>query len=133
MENCNSRQYESGGCESGQRNNVFFRAAAKEVKSIAFLKRELGRFSICNDASHVSSVRVDKNGRYCAYVELKLDGRWDDGVVKFRFRECGDLPPVDLFAENPRPPQLPLKYWSPKWKSDSGEQVKISAKTGEPI
>lgn len=133
LENCKSRQCESGCCKSGQGNNLFFRAAAKEVKSIGYLKRELGRFRICDEASDVGNVQIDKKGRYYANVKLKLDGTWDDGTVQFRFRECGNQPPVDLFAKNPRRPKLPLEYWSPRWESDSGEKVKIGARTGEPL
>ena len=132
-ENCNSRQCDSGQCKSGQRNNIFFRAAKKEVKSIPYLKRELGRFRICSEDSKVNYMLIDKKGRYYGGVELKLDGTWDDGTVVYRFRECGDQSPVDLFAENPRRPKLPLRYWPPRWESDSGEKVKLDAKTGEPL
>jgi len=121
------------GSESGHTKSVFYKAAAREVKSISYLKRELGRFSVCEKTSRMSNVRVSKKLRYYTTVYLKLDGTWDDGTVAFRFWESDRLPPVDLFAENPRRPRCPLVYKSPKWKSESGEKVKISAKTGEPL
>ena len=119
--------------QSNPHDNVFYEAASREVKSISFLKRELGSFDICDKTSRTSGTRVGKKLRYYTTVYLELDGRWDDGTVAFRFQEKDKLPPIDLFAENPRRPDYPLFFKSPKWKSASGEKVKISAKTGEPL
>ena len=126
------RKYQDGS-QADHTRSVFYKAAAREVKSIPYLKRELGRFSISHKTSRMSNVAVSKKLRYYATVNLKLDGTWDDGTVAFRFWESESLPPVDLFAENPRLPRCPLVYKSPRWKSESGEKVKISAKTGEPL
>ena len=121
------------GLQSSKWPNVFYEAASREVKSIAFLKRELGRFSVRDEPSHIKSLGVNKKLRYSTTVFLKLDGTRDKGTVSFRYCESDKLPPIDLFAENPRSPDYPLVFKSPKWKSESGERVKISAKTGEPL
>ena len=121
------------GAQSDHTRSIFYEAATREVKSISFLKRKLGRFIVCDEGSRMSNVGVSSKLRYYTTVYLKLDGASDDGTVAFRYRESDELPPVDLFAENPRRPDYPLVFKSPRWKSDSGEKVKISAKTGEPL
>ena len=67
-------------------------------------------------------------------MKLRLEGSRQIGKLTVRIRENHKrLPAVDLFSDVPRRPDYPLTIISPYWTPEGGKEVKLSAKSGEPM
>ena len=111
---------------------VFFTEAVNYANRSPYLRRELGRYRVEPDARNDSRLSINDDNVFAANVRLRVTGWQEDGLLTVRIRENEDrVRPVDIFADEVRPPDYPLRTTSPYWDVVDEPRVKLSAKTGE--
>jgi len=113
---------------------MFFDEAEAYARRSPYLKQSLGGIRSVRIAQNATSeLDVGKHNVYGGSVFLDIVGRngqKGDLLVSIRenYRRCTA---IDLFSDNPRSPDYPLTVRSASWTPESGDWVKLNAKTGE--